>query len=438
MGGDAIFSRHALLKRAGLPPSKKLLIFFISAGLLTIPLPHVYNSLTLILFVAYTLLSYNKENVKLRPVLMPLLAFFALMVISAIWSEDIKATFKALGRESALLFIPVAFCLNMQLSKRGVRKILNNYSLMIFLFAVFLMVKAVFRYSNTGNTEVFFYHELATKDISAVYLSVMVAMAAFHFLCKKNKTFWGYLTLLFLMVFLFLLSSKIIILTSVLLVAAYYVFYSGMGRQFKIIALLVFFGMAGVLGYYGKISERLATEFQYNSIDNNSAEIHHVSFDEAWNRETFTANDYLTGTTIRVYQARIFNEMLKEDNIFLTGYGLDASSLHIERKGVEHNLIHTGEGGITYNKINFHNQYIESFADLGIFGLLIVVVLLVVNLKNSIKNKEFIHIAFAVLMISLFLTESFLWRQRGVVFFTMFYCLFNTGLLPVNKNNRAL
>jgi len=57
---------------------------------------------------------------------------------------------------------------------------------------------------------------------------------------------------------------------------------------------------------------------------------------------------------------------------------------------------------------------------------MLLVLMLSFNLKNAIKNKDFIHIAFAVLMISLFLTESFLWRQRGIVFFTLFYCLLNS------------
>jgi len=55
--------------------------------------------------------------------------------------------------------------------------------------------------------------------------------------------------------------------------------------------------------------------------------------------------------------------------------------------------------------------------------------MLALNFKKGIKNKYFVHIAFSILMISVFLTESFLWRQRGVVFFTLFYCLFNDMLL---------
>ena len=86
-----------------------------------------------------------------------------------------------------------------------------------------------------------------------------------------------------------------------------------------------------------------------------------------------------------------------------------------------------------YGTFNFHNQYVQNFAELGCIGFLLLVLILSINLKNAFKNKDFIHIAFTVLMISLFLTESFLWRQRGVVFFTVFYCLFNTTIYPDNK-----
>jgi len=70
---------------------------------------------------------------------------------------------------------------------------------------------------------------------------------------------------------------------------------------------------------------------------------------------------------------------------------------------------------------------------LGFFGFLILVIMLLFTLKKTIQSKDFIQIAFAVLMISLFLTESFLWRQRGVVFFTMLYCLFNSGIVLNNS-----
>ena len=406
-----------------------MLIFFISAALLTIPLPHVYNSITVILFVAWSLLSYHKEHVKFRWALAPFAAFFGLMLLSLIWSVSFAASLKALGREASLIFIPLAFCFNAPLSKRGVYKVLENYSLGIFAFTLYLLGRAVYRYNVTGSKDVFFYHELSTKDINAIYLSVMVAVAVFYFLTKRRKTYWGYATLFYLIAFVFLLSSKVIIITTILLVLVYYLFYSGMERKARALALGCFIVLAGLSFYYGKIGDRIASEFDYQRIDVENGGVHRVTLGEAWNRDSFNDNDYFNGTALRLYQIRIFKEMLQEDPIFLRGYGLSASAPKIEQKGIDHNIVHGGEEGLVYNKVNFHNQYVEVFADLGVFGLILVLVLLVVNLKNAFTNKEFVHIAFAFLMISLFLTESFLWRQRGAVFFTMLYCLFNTGLI---------
>ena len=177
-------------------------------------------------------------------------------------------------------------------------------------------------------------------------------------------------------------------------------------------------------------------EFQTNSdksistsvIEGIPAGVHYVSIKEAWTNPMFTPNDYFNGTAFRVYQFRIFTELIKENNIFFTGFGLNASYPKIKEKAIQYNLYMgvKNDSDSGYQSKNFHNQYVQNFADLGVFGFIILLILLIVNIKNAIKTKDFVHFAFAILMISLFLTESFLWRQRGVVFFTMMYCLFNS------------
>ena len=75
--------------------------------------------------------------------------------------------------------------------------------------------------------------------------------------------------------------------------------------------------------------------------------------------------------------------------------------------------------------MNFHNQYIQVFSELGVFGFLLLLIMLTLSIRNAIGSKNYFHIAFSVLMISLFITESFLWRQRGVTFFIVMYCVLN-------------
>ena len=194
--------------------------------------------------------------------------------------------------------------------------------------------------------------------------------------------------------------------------------------------LIIFGGIIVLAISFGKIKERFQEEFRNNTLNTLSPNVtatlekgvHNISIYEAWNNESFTPNDYFSGTALRSYQARVFLEFLKEEPIFLKGFGLNASQKMLVEKERKYNLYNG------YGNFNFHNQYIQNFAELGVIGLIVLLVLLAMNLKNAIKNKDFIHISFAVLMISLFLTESFLCRQRGVVFFTAFYCLFNSHL----------
>lgn len=420
-----------MLQKIGLSPSKKLLVFFISVVMLTLPLNNIYNSVAIILFVLYSILAARKENINFSKALLLPILLFGLMTLSLTWSIDFKSSTKALGKEAALLFIPLAFCLNRHYTKKLSSQILNYYSLGMCVYCLYFIIRAYIRYLGGEGTNVFFYHELSTNPINAIYLSALVSPAMLWFLVKQHKSFWSYIAFLFLLGFIFLLSSKTIIIVNILLIAGYYLFYSPFTVKLKILLTALFFVFVGVVGYNSMIKDRIVEEFSPNisTVANDKNELHNVTIHEAWTKPTFEEHDYFNGAAFRVYQIRIFTEMLKQDNIFFTGYGLNASLVKITEKGEEHSLYQSNDEQTTYNKMNFHNLYVEVFADLGIFGLLILLAMVGVNLKNSLKNKDFIHIAFAILMIVLFLTESFLWRQRGVVFFTIFYSLFN-GILP--------
>jgi len=412
------------------------LVFFISAVLITLPLGYAYNSIAIVLFVLYSLLSAKKDAFFFnRSLLLPML-LYVLMALSLLWSIDCNSTFRALSKEASLLFIPIAFCFNGSFIRMGKNNILRNYSVAMVLAGVFFLGRAVVRYVQTANVDVLFYHELSTYFINAIYLSALFSVPLFYFLTVKKKTWWDYACFIFLFILIFLLSSKTAIIVDVLLTAIYMLFYSRMPKKARITLFLIFMASAAALGYYSKIKERLVAEFTTQATLANG--VNNLTIRDAWSKERFTPNDYFNGSAFRVYQARVFKDLVNEDpEVFWTGYGLNASPPKVHEKGVEYN-VHPGSGeGINYGYglQNFHNQYIETFADLGIMGFLLLLVILGLNLKKALKDKDFMHIAFAILMIALLLTESFLWRQRGVVFFVALYCLFN-GLPPKGFGKR--
>jgi O-antigen ligase len=404
--------------------------------LVTLVISTGINNIFLGILVAVSF--YYSRNIrnKISLVLLLPIVLFLWMAVSYFWSIDVQRTLQAIPKEIALFLIPFVFWLIPSFTKEQKEKLLKHYSYSIALIVVFYLVRALFRFFLTKDTGVFFYHGpdnntdtgLVPRLLNAIHFSVYVAIAFFYFFIKEHKTKSEQLIALLLSVFVILLSSKNIIVIFILLILIHIFFYSKIANRLRLRNLTMLLLLLGLIISFSKIKERFLVEFTTNSdkgISHNIAlnkekGINNISIADAWTKEKFHPSDYFPGTAFRVYQFRMFTEFLKEDPIFLKGFGLNASLNKLLAKEKQYNL-YPG-----YGTFNFHNQYIQVFAELGVIGFILLVLILFINLKNAIKNKDFLHIAFAILMLSLFLTESFLWRQRGVVFFTVFYCLFNT------------
>ncbi|GGD22717.1 hypothetical protein GCM10011343_11140 [Flavobacterium orientale] len=217
----------------------------------------------------------------------------------------------------------------------------------------------------------------------------------------------------------------------ILIVNYFFVFRKTINLKTSIFLVVAVFFV--IFLFFGKIKERFNEEFQSNLIENidarkfnnNMQGVNVISAKEAWENKKFTPNDYFPGIAFRVLQIRIFCELLVEEPIKWKGFGLNAAQKKIDEKVETYNLFEGNEELDGYLNKNFHNQYIQIFAEIGFFGLLIILTMLFFNSIKTIQTKDFMQITFAILMISLFLTESFLSRQRGIMFFILLYCLFN-------------
>ena len=421
-------------------PSFLFLLFV----LFTIPLGYAVNGIAVGLFALVTLLTFKKQNFKADINLVLPILLYILMAVSIFWTKDIESTSRAISKVLPLLILPLCFMAMPKFSEAQKRKLINYYGIGILIFTLFYLIRALLKFLETKDTAVFFYHELVTEDVNAIHVSVYVTLAFFCFFRKPRKNIFDKIAMCILAGFILLLSSKNIILVFILLVLFYELFYFRATQKIKWITIILILLLSGTVIFSSKIRDRFLIEFKSNQEEGtinqdfgNGIKVYNVSVQQAWSKDKFQPNEYFAGTAFRVYQIRIFKEMLQEDNIFFSGYGLNASDFRIEEKGIEHNIFLGDEKHEGYQKKNFHNQYIQIFAETGFVGLLLLLLIVIVNLRKAIKTKDFIHFCFAVLMISLFLTESFLARQRGVVFFTAIYCLFNSGYLqnPLNRNN---
>lgn len=404
--------------------NQSLLIYLLAATLITLPVKYILGSLACLLFILMSFFKAKKGDFSISKTLLLPILLYTLMLLSLIWTINRKETIAGLQKEVLVLLIPIAFSVLPKVKYSINEKVLKLYSFSMVGYAIFYFFKAIVKFLYTLNTDVFFYHELVTLELNAIYVSVFASLAMFYFLSKENKSKVDKVGLLILIIFIFLLSSKNIILVDLALVSVYYFFYSSFSKKAKTATILIILliSTCSIL-FITPVRDRFMIEFETafvdSSLNNKNQTIENVSVKEAWNKDKFKFNNFFTGTSLRVFQIRIFKEMLEEENIFFTGFGLDAVQDKIRQKVKEHNL-HP-----SYGDFNFHNEYVQIFSELGIFGFLIVLSMLFVTIRKGIINKNFVHIAFSVTMIVLFLTESFLSRQRGIIFFIIFYCMFN-------------
>lgn len=430
------YLKNQFLKISNLQRHNEVFVFLIAFILLAIPLKHIVGSISIIAFVLVAFFNFRKNNFVFSKALILPILFYCLMILSLFWTRDFKLSLAGLQKEIIFLFVPIAFLFIPKLSVPQRYKIVGIFSYGMVLYCVFYLAKALFRYISTANLEVFFYHELVSLDVNAIYVSVFVSFALFYFIDKKNKTDLTRIIIGFLAIMIFLLSSKSIIFIDFILIIGYYSFFSDVPKSVRFLTITVVSAfLMFSLFFVENVRERFLLEYETAFVDNTINEkigngnVYNVSLKQAWNDAEFQQNQFFPGTALRVYQFRIFTELMYEESVFFTGFGLEASQNQIQKKAIQYKLY---DG---YGDFNFHNQYIQTFAELGFFGFLLLLLMLGITLKKAFQNKDFLHITFGITMIVLFLTESFFCRQRGITFFIVLYCLFNSNLFPKSIKN---
>jgi O-antigen ligase len=395
--------------------SQNTYIVLIAGLLVMLPLLHGFSTGALIVLLVVSLASVRYHKVEFRKEFFLPILFYLLMVASLLWSDNVKASSRGLERQLALLLIPLAFAFMPRITKKTRNIILYYFSLGMSLFAFLFTGIAMANFIADRDPGVFFYHSLvAPLGLNAIYISVFVSLCILFLLFNQKKTMITILAMAILSIFLLMLSSKIIVVATSILGVFGVIRTFKRATIFKLIA--VFAGGILLLVFTSNpIKQRFEREISVSNVK------------EVLESERFNKVYDWTGTTIRLFQARIFSEMLREDNIFLMGYGISNSEDKIIKKQKEYNL---WQGYYTYN---FHNQYIQAFAELGVFGLLFLFLMLGVILRQYMRDKDILFLALFFIMFVVFITESYLWRQRGLYHFLILFCLlFKT--IPIKKS----
>lgn len=341
---------------------------------------------------------------------------FLLQVISLAYTQNQQEGWIHIRLKSGLVITPLAVYCSGYINKATGKKLLFYFCIILAIASLYCLIATLFRYVQSGNSSLFFYHQLVSPlEQHAVYFSLFVFMAIVYLLESlreeinhTRKQYYIAFTIYF-SIFLFLLSSKLVIAFFLIYLLYYFITVFKRNRQQLISVGLLFIVLlsgAVVLTTNNPIGNRFS-----ELLKGNIAQVGQVQY---------TPADYFNGLQFRVLQWKLVPEILNENKAWLTGVGAGDAQDYLDRKYISKNM-YTGDiqrndhGFLGYNT---HNQFLQSLLETGIMGLLVFLFTCFFLLKMLLQKKQ----AEAAFIISLLLVYSFIESvfetQYGIIIFT--------------------
>lgn len=389
---------------------KDFLPYLLVLVLSTVLLGYALSSIALALFSIFAIRHaiLTKIKFKLNLSLFLSILLYVLCCASYFWTVDQALSLKGIGRLLIFMLLPLLFSSIPKLKFRAFLIVLNGFTISNIILGFFFLSVAIINYINSGSPSVFTYHDLVeVLDLNAIYVSVFYSVSYFFLLSKSVKKRVDLLGLFFLGFVILLLSSKSTIAVFILGNFIYFMSAKGL-KTLKskkncgiVLVTIILISVAS-----HEVVNRILIESTTN-------------FEEVVNREKFNRVYPWTGISIRLLQLRNLKGQIEQDDIFWKGFGIFASRENLRERHLAFNTYYG------FHSYNYHNMYAQILSELGIFGLLILLIILGIGFKKSFKTKSFFMLMFYVLMAIIFITESFLWVHRGVFLFVIMNSIFH-------------
>ncbi len=383
------------------------------------------NSISIILLSVIWLFNKEKHLYRLPDLksLVVFIVFFTFTLYGLVISENKDYALKIIQRYLPFLIFPLVF--------NTIRHREIDYDYVKIGFITFTIIGSIYcqvnnliywSWVNSFSTNDFSFFQYFTHhwftygeltksiDLQPSFFSLYIILASIFLIeftiDKKVKKGITLSMLLYLTVFIIQLSSKIGVLAYVLLLV-YYFFKIDfkIKRQFKVIIFLFFAICVSVFLFKSRFSDRIVE----------LVDVFKVSNDPGDNSDNVKK--------LRVYALRAFAEQPIEKIIF--GQGTGDSQKYLDDY-YEKNLINEDTEKEVIWKLkglHYHNQFVQVFADTGVFGFICLILLFYYLFK---ENKKKGHYLFLVACLLFFLADSMLIRHKALVFFVFFNLIYIT------------
>lgn len=404
---------------------KKIGFVLLILLVLTIPLKEDINTKMLLSLTVFSLFFAIKErsfNLKKLKNYLPFFSFYLFVLFSLTYTSNIKYGVDSIIKLAPLIALPFIFSV-IKITRKEffiLIKIIIGWVLILALFSHYTVVKKLLDNNDTFYNIVrmeYSYKALADDAIGihrsyyAYYVITAILFLTFLTFYKKHIKAFLFLSILYLSFFVFHLSVRTALLGLFVVINLYILIYFVKQKKLKrgIFYLLLFYIIVALTGYNVRV-----TRYRFQQI---------FGF-------TFHNGPRHDDGQDKINQ---WKSSIDANKDFLFGNGIGDAKESIIDSYVKHNMLKDAE-----RKFNAHNQYIQTYVGLGILGLLLLFWIFYYYFIFFIKNKLYLGYMFMVVSSILFITESYLERQKGVVIFTFFICLFiNIVENNVNLSSRG-
>ena len=293
---------------------------------------------------------------------------------------------------------------SISLQKEKITAILFSFIVGCFTATIFFYAHALYNLVVNDAGSAFYYEQLSWyfhPSYLAMYLTVAIAILAYWFMegyavFNRYQITGTILLLLYFSVFIVLLNSKAGLLTLIMVI----IVYSGLLIIFKhnwrwglgllMIPLLIYAGLT-LFPDLGKRFKEAGSDIQ--SLD------------------TKGKDPKSTAQRILIWKSSF--ELIREHPLFGVGTGDVKDALMEKYKA--NNLTK-----ILAEKLNAHNQYLQTFISIGVFGFMALVFMLVAPAVHAFQRKDFVYFLFLIIFAVNIGVESMLENQAGVIFYALF------------------
>lgn len=371
---------------------RKILVWSICFFSFLIPLSSFLSTRVLLLALIISLFPLGTYK-RIIEVSWDILLYLLILVFGVIYSEDSATAMKVLETSFSLLALSLIFAKYEESDQKKVNLILYSFSLGLSLACLICVSHASIRYLRNFDSIVFFFYNL-TEIISShpTYMAYYLIFAITFGLYQLDYD-----------------SPPVHPLIGAVITLFFFLVLVLTGGQTAFVSLLLvfsFFILKFILGdrscnqklTFGLVVIMMASMFFVSSTQNSNRE---NNLNDSWDRFD------------------LWKSAIDANPNVLFGVGTGDSKSVLNEYFREHNLDRYAK-----ESLNSHNQFIHTYLSNGIVGLLALVFMLARTLYLAFKNNSALGILVFFPFLIYGMTEVFLGRYQGVVFFALLHQVF--------------